>query len=333
MFTDRIRVKLIAGKGGNGIVAWRREKYLPKGGPTGGNGGPGGAVVFKADPEIFSLDWYKNRRILKAENGGSGGPNQRQGKKGGDLVLRVPCGTIIRDINTEEILSDLTDPSSLLKICLGGKGGLGNAFFKSATNQAPAYSTLGKEGDAIDVELELKLVADIGFVGWPNAGKSTLLAALTQSQAKIGAYPFTTLSPNLGYLELSDYRQVVLADIPGIIEKAHLNKGLGLEFLRHIERTKALFFVIDGAAIDGRDPIEDFRVLLRELQSYNTEILNKPFFILLNKCDEDDFTEKTEHFLENMPQYRDRIISISARDGRGLNRVLERIESLNFDQE
>nr|MCH9703351.1 GTPase ObgE [Chlamydiota bacterium] len=246
MFTDRIRLKLIAGRGGNGVVAWRREKYLPKGGPYGGNGGPGGSITIEACEQTASLDAFRYQRIIKGENGGSGGSNNRQGKRGKERVIKVPPGTLIKDADSGAVLFDFTKAGERFMICEGGKGGLGNTFFRRSTNRAPNFCTPGKEGQERAVELELKSIADVGLVGFPNAGKSTLIGQLTRSKAKIGAYPFTTLKPNLGVLEYDYDKRITFADIPGIIEGAHENRGLGLEFLRHIERTRLLLFVIDG---------------------------------------------------------------------------------------
>ena len=254
MFIDRVTIELAAGKGGNGVVAWRREKYIPKGGPCGGNGGKGGSIILQADTQVFSLDWFRNRRILKAENGQAGGSNNRQGKNGKDLVLKVPCGTLVKDMTTGEILHDFTADKEEFVLCRGGKGGKGNDCFKSPTNQAPNYCTEGTEGGQVKVELELKLIADVGLVGFPNAGKSTLISALADVKVKIAPYPFTTLQPNLGFIQCEDYSRIYIADIPGIIEGAHQNRGLGFEFLRHIERTRLLLFVLDASGIDGRNP-------------------------------------------------------------------------------
>ncbi|MCP5469167.1 MAG: GTPase ObgE [Chlamydiales bacterium] len=306
MFTDKVRIKLIAGKGGNGAVAWRREKYIPKGGPYGGNGGPGGSIVFVADPQIESLDAYTYRRIQKAENGGAGGSNNRQGRRGKVLKLRVPPGTLIKDAETKEILYDLTEEGEEWLVCQGGRGGLGNTYFKSATNRAPNFSTPGKPGEELAVELELKSIADVGLVGFPNAGKSTFITQVTRSKAKIGAYPFTTLHPNLGHYEYDFGKRILFADIPGIIEGAHQNRGLGLEFLRHIERTKVLLFVIDGS---GEDPEKDLETLEKELEAHNPELLKKPRVIAWNKSDLD----------HKVPEG---VVSISALTGEGIETLI-----------
>lgn len=328
MFVDRVVVELIAGRGGNGVVAWRREKYIPKGGPCGGNGGAGGSVILESDSQLSSLDFFRNRRILKAENGGQGGPNNRQGKKGATLTLKVPCGTIVKDSTTDEVLFDFTESGQVFEICKGGKGGLGNDFFKSPTNQAPNYATPGKAGERIEVELELKLIADVGLVGFPNAGKSTLINTLARGRAKVGAYPFTTLFPNLGFIERPSSKRIWLADIPGIISGASDNRGLGLEFLRHIERTKLILFLLDASGIDGRDPSSDLAILRKELSAYSDEILTRPFLVVLNKIDDDASQEHIKHFFKEYPKLKGKCLQISAITGEGLDQLKETICSM-----
>lgn len=281
MFTDRVTIHLLAGRGGNGVTAWTRAKFLPKGGPCGGNGGKGGSVHITASHDLFSLDHFRNTRILKAKNGGDGGSNCRAGKQGSNHILRVPCGTLVKNVATGDIIADLTDDGQTIEICHGGRGGLGNSFFKSPTNRTPTKCTPGRAGEEIEVELELKLIADVGFVGLPNAGKSTLLSALTPHQVKIGDYPFTTLKPNLSYIEFDDYSRIYLADIPGIIKDAHVGRGLGLEFLKHIERSHVLVFILDAS----QTPEEDFTLLKNELAAYNPALLDRPMIICLNKSD------------------------------------------------
>lgn len=325
MFVDRVKLDLKAGKGGDGIIAWRREKYIPKGGPCGGDGGKGGSVILRADSQIFSLDNYRNRRILKAENGAPGGSNHRHGKSGEDLVLKIPCGTLIKDIETGEVLRDMTQDGEEWIICRGGKGGYGNDHFKSPTHQAPYKFTPGQEGEIREVELELKLIADVGLVGFPNAGKSSLITALTRIRPKIAAYPFTTLQPNLGYIELKDLSRIYIADIPGIIEGAHLNKGLGLEFLRHVERTKLLIFVLDASGIDGRTPLNDYQILKDEIRSYNPELLKRPYLVALNKIDDDESLHHIEEFLVKTRIPKKRLFQISALRGDGLEELIPAI--------
>lgn len=325
MFVDRVNLDLFAGKGGNGVVAWRREKFIPKGGPSGGNGGKGGSIILKANAQVFSLEWFRNRRILKAENGHPGASNNRQGRNGKDLVLDVPCGTLVKDAKTGEILHDFTADKEEWMICKGGRGGRGNDSFKTPTRQAPNFCTEGTEGDTSQVELELKLIADVGLVGFPNAGKSTLISALADVKVKIAAYPFTTLQPNLGFIEREDLSRIFIADIPGIIEGAHRNRGLGFEFLRHIERTKLLLFVLDASGIDGRNPIDDYRVLRSELSTYNPAMLDRPYLVVLNKIDAEESAEHCRQFCEIYPLDPAKLFVISALNGDGIPVLLEAI--------
>lgn len=333
MFTDRVKVSLSAGKGGNGVVAWRREKYIPKGGPCGGNGGKGGSIIFQADAQLYSLEDYRNRRILKAENGNPGGSNNRQGRNGKDLVLKVPCGTIIKDVENGEVLKDLTIDGEKWEICKGGRGGKGNDTFKTPTNRAPNTCTPGLPGETAEVELELKLIADVGLVGFPNAGKSTLIKALTHVKVKIAPYPFTTLQPNLGFIQCEDYSRIFIADIPGIIKDAHLNRGLGLEFLRHIERTKLLIYVLDASGTDGRTPDEDYRILRQELESYNPELLERPFLVVLNKIDLEESQEHIKAFKKKFRLPKKILFEASATEGIGIPELQHTIELIAQDEQ
>jgi GTP-binding protein len=328
MFVDSTELTLSAGKGGNGVIAWRREKYIPKGGPTGGNGGRGGSIFLVADNQTVSLQEYRNKRIIVAKNGESGGSNLKQGKGGVDLILKVPCGTLVKDKHTKEILFDLTEHNQKILLCAGGKGGKGNHHFKSSTHQAPYVCTPGTPGESKDVELELKLIADVGLVGMPNAGKSTLIANICYTPVKIGAYPFTTLFPNLGYVHYRDQTKLLVADIPGIIENAHANKGLGLAFLRHVERTSLLIFVIDISGFEGRDPLQDFAILKEEILAYNPAILEKPFLVALNKIDIEGADENISRFLEEVPVPHDRVFALSAHEKLGLAPLVEKMKSL-----
>jgi GTPase len=327
MFVDRVTLTLAAGKGGNGVVAWRREKYIPKGGPCGGNGGKGGSVILQADAQVYSLEWYRNRRILKAENGQAGGSNRRQGRGGKDLILKVPCGTLVKDVHTGEVVYDLTTDQQEVVLCKGGRGGRGNDSFKTPTNRAPNICTEGTEGETRQLELELKLIADVGLVGFPNAGKSTLITALARVKVKIAAYPFTTLQPNLGYIQLPEGKRIFIADIPGIIEGAHRNKGLGFEFLRHIERTKLLIFVLDASGIDGRDPTSDYTVLREEIGKYNPEMLERPYIVALNKIDIDESKANIKQFRKKYKLNASTLYEISAAGGEGLPELLEAIRA------
>lgn len=328
MFIDSLTVKFSAGKGGNGVVAWRREKFIPKGGPAGGNGGKGGSIVLRSDSQMFSLEAFRNRRIVCADNGEAGGGNQRQGKTGSDLILTVPSGTLVKDIDTGEILFDFSENDQEFLICQGGRGGKGNVCFKSPTNQAPDKCTEGTEGETKEVELELKLIADIGLIGMPNAGKSTLMSQITHVPVKIAAYPFTTLYPNLSFVQFDDFSRVLVADIPGIIKDAHLDKGLGLAFLKHIERTSALVFVIDISGIEGRDPLQDFFTLRSELESYDPQMLERPFLVALNKIDEEGAEKHTQEFRNNCGLDPSQIFEIAALIEEGLPPLLESMRAL-----
>lgn len=290
MFVDQVLLELRAGKGGNGIVAWRKEKYLPKGGPYGGNGGLGGSIIIESVSDMYSLEAYRNVRFLKADDGQAGGSNNRTGRNGKNLIVKVPEGTLLKDAETKEVIYDFVGAHEVYTVCKGGKGGKGNTFFKTATNRAPTQCTLGKPGEIRQVELELKLIADIGLVGFPNAGKSTLFNTLAQAEVKIGAYPFTTLHPALGLIHHSDTNSLyckpwVIADIPGIIKGASENKGLGLDFLKHIERTRVLLFVVDVSQIERQAPEEDLQILMDELLRYKQDIADKSMLIALNKID------------------------------------------------
>lgn len=323
MFIDTVIINFSAGKGGNGVVAWRREKFIPKGGPSGGNGGKGGSILLKADAQLFSLDALRNRRIIQAENGLPGGGNLQQGRTGKDLVLKVPCGTLIKDAQTKQILFDFTEDGQEFLLCQGGRGGKGNHCFKSPTNQAPNTCTEGTIGGSKEVELELKLIADVGLIGIPNAGKSTLLSQMSKIAVKIGGYPFTTLHPNLSYIQFEDFSRVFIADIPGIIENAHENKGLGLAFLKHVERTSVLLYVIDGSGFEERNPIEDFEILKKELSAYRADLMNKPFLIALNKADIEGAKEHIEFFTSHYDFPPNTIFPISALTGEGLPTLIE----------
>ncbi len=327
MFIDRIKIQCIAGKGGNGVVAWRREKYIPKGGPAGGNGGKGGSIYLRADHNVYSLDWFTYKRIIRAQDGGAGGSACRQGKNGEDLILKIPCGTLLKDPQTGEILYDFTKDGESFKLCQGGKGGKGNHFFRSSTNQAPNVAKPGTEGETKEVELELKLIADVGIIGFPNAGKSRLLKELADVGVKIAPYPFTTLQPNLGYLYFDDGSKLLLADIPGIIEGAHDNRGLGLEFLRHIERTKALIYIIDAACVDGRDAKEDFKVLQKELKAYEPKLLDRPYLVVLNKCDMEEAEEHIKSLRKSLGK-KHPLFVISAERGDGIADLKAAIQTL-----
>ena len=282
MFVDYVEIQVIAGTGGSGAEAFRREMGVPFGGPSGGDGGRGGSVILEADPNLATLLDFRYQQHYRAERGQHGQGKNRTGRDGADLELRVPAGTVVRDAATGEILGELVQPGQRVVVARGGRGGRGNAAFATPTRQAPRRWEPGGEGEERRIVLELKLIADVGLVGLPNAGKSTLLAAISAATPKIADYPFTTLSPNLGVVQLSEGRSVVVADIPGIIEGAHEGKGLGLRFLRHIERTRTLAFLI---GMDTEDAQSEYELLRNELSSYSVELAEKPHCVLLTKTD------------------------------------------------
>ncbi len=286
MFIDSAKIAIKSGDGGNGCVSFRREKYVPKGGPNGGDGGKGGDVIFVADNSLATLIDFRYKRIYKAQNGKHGMGGDKTGKNGEDIIIRVPCGSIIKDANSHEVLADLTAAGDTYIAAKGGKGGRGNNWFATSTNQTPREAEPGRPGKEYDIEIELKLLADVGLVGLPNAGKSTLISKISAAKPKIADYPFTTLQPNLGIVRYKDYQSFVVADIPGLIEGAHTGKGLGIRFLKHIERTKLLVFLIDATQMEyKKKKTEDYDILINELKSYEENLVKKPRIICLTKID------------------------------------------------
>ncbi|MBF2005776.1 MAG: GTPase ObgE [Chlorogloeopsis fritschii C42_A2020_084] len=281
-FIDQAEIEVEAGKGGDGIVAFRREKYVPAGGPSGGNGGKGGSIYFRADENLQTLLDFRYNHKFKAENGGRGGPNNRTGANGKDLIIEVPCGTVVYDAQTGDLLGDLVEPGQTLLIAAGGKGGLGNQHFLSNRNRAPEYALPGLPGEVKQLRLELKLLAEVGIIGLPNAGKSTLISALSAARPKIADYPFTTLVPNLGVVRKPTGDGTVFADIPGLIEGASQGTGLGHDFLRHIERTRVLLHLIDATS---DDVIRDYNTIQQELQAYGRGLAERSQVLALNKID------------------------------------------------
>jgi GTPase len=281
-FIDHARIKVRAGNGGSGISSFRREKFVPMGGPDGGDGGRGGDIVVRADSNLATLLDYSYRDFWKAEDGNHGSGANKSGLSGDDVVLPVPPGTVVRDADSGELLAELLDDGQHAVVARGGRGGKGNAFFATSTHQSPREYQPGEDGEARTLDLELKLIADVGLVGQPNAGKSTLLSVISKAHPKIADYPFTTLSPNLGVVQLSDGRTFVVADIPGIIEGAHEGKGLGLQFLRHIERTRLLAFLVP---IDSMDWQAEYDQLRGEVSSYSAELAQKPHCVVFSKMD------------------------------------------------
>jgi GTPase len=285
-FVDEVSIRVKAGDGGDGAVAWRREKFIPRGGPAGGDGGKGGDVVLEVDPQLLTLLDYRYVHDHRARNGEKGGGSDMNGKDGGDLVLRVPPGTVVKDAGTGEVLADLTGSSGRFVVAKGGRGGLGNMNFATSTNQAPRYAEDGTPGQARELQLELKLLADVGIVGYPNAGKSTLISRISRARPKIADYPFTTLTPNLGVVSWRGERSFVVADIPGLIEGAHQGAGLGHQFLRHVERCRVLVHLIEGASPEpGRSPRADLAAIDRELALYSPTLAGKPQILAVTKVD------------------------------------------------
>jgi GTP-binding protein len=285
LFVDQVTVTLKAGRGGDGCVSFRREARVPKGGPDGGRGGDGGSVVFFSDENISSLAYFRFHPIAKAKNGAPGEGGNRHGKRGADIRLGVPVGTVVRESDGGPVLHDFTAHGRSWVAARGGKGGRGNASYATSTHQAPREWQPGRPGEEKELFLELKLIADVGLVGFPNAGKSTLISRLSAARPLIADYPFTTLAPNLGVVDLGEYRSFVLADIPGLIEGAHRGQGLGIRFLRHIERTRVLVHVVDVSPYTGRDPLDDHGVIMKELEAFSAEVASRPLVIAANKID------------------------------------------------
>jgi GTP-binding protein len=285
MFVDQVKVTLCAGKGGNGCVSFRRESRVPRGGPNGGRGGVGGSIYLDSDENLNSLVSFRFHPINKAKKGAHGEGRDRHGKKGEDLHLRVPVGTIVREKNKEEVLFDFTSPGQNYLAAKGGKGGRGNASYASSTHQAPREREEGQPGEEKDFILELKLIADVGLIGFPNVGKSTLISKISAAKPVIADYPFTTLIPNLGVVDVDEFRSFVIADIPGLIEGAHLGHGLGIKFLRHVERTKILIHLIDVSPYTERDPVQDFRAVMKELEAFSPRLVKRHQILVANKID------------------------------------------------
>ncbi|MGG6431070.1 GTPase ObgE [Anoxybacillus sp. D401a] len=327
MFVDQVKIYVKGGDGGNGMVAFRREKYVPKGGPAGGDGGKGGDVVFVVDEGLRTLMDFRYQRHFKAPRGEHGMSKNQHGKNAEDLIVKVPPGTVVIDDETKEVIADLTEHGQRFVVAKGGRGGRGNTRFATASNPAPEIAENGEPGQERYVTLELKLLADVGLVGFPSVGKSTLLSVVSAAKPKIAAYHFTTIVPNLGVVETEDGRSFVMADLPGLIEGAHQGVGLGHQFLRHIERTRVIVHVIDMAAMEGRDPYEDYLVINEELKQYNLRLTERPQIIVANKMDmpnaEQHLREFKEKLKEDVP-----IFPISAVTRQGLRELLFAIADL-----
>lgn len=322
MFIDYAKIELVAGNGGNGAIAFRREKYIPKGGPSGGNGGNGGSIIIKADRNLHTLLDFRYKKKYAAKNGAAGSNSLKDGKGAEDLIIRVPVGTVVKDLETDEIIADLDSDEKEFTAAKGGRGGKGNSNFATPTNQAPRFAEDGKPGESINIILELKLLADVGLVGFPNAGKSTFISAVSAAKPKIADYPFTTLQPNLGIVQYKEYQSFTVADIPGIIEGAHEGKGLGHKFLRHIERTGILLIMIDCTEENLK---EKYSIILNELEEYSDLLAEKSKIVVLTKADllyEDDLKKIAK---KKFPGYKDKVFVISSASGLGVNDLLDEL--------
>lgn len=330
MFADSARIIIKSGKGGDGHVSFRREKYVPSGGPDGGDGGHGGNIIFQVDEGMNTLNNFRHKRKYAAENGEDGKKRNCHGKNGEDMIVKVPAGTIIREAESDKVIADMSGTNVRQVILRGGKGGLGNQNYATATMQAPKYAQPGQPGIELEVRLELKVIADVGLVGFPNVGKSTLLSRVTNAQPKIANYHFTTLNPNLGVVDLEGTSGFVIADIPGLIEGASQGVGLGHAFLKHIERTKVMIHMVDAASVEGRDPIADIYAINKELENYNPQLLEKPQVIAANKIDA--IYDETESALPALKAEFEsqgiKVFPISAVSGQGLKELLYHVNEL-----
>lgn len=325
VFIDRVKIRVRGGRGGNGVTAFRREKYVPRGGPSGGDGGRGGDVWLEADESLNTLLHLRYNPEHTAESGRHGEGSNRTGRAGADVVVRVPVGTQVFDAETGELLCDLTAHGARYLAARGGRGGFGNAHFATSTNRAPRYHQQGSPGEERELRLELKLLADVGLVGFPNAGKSTLISAISAARPKIADYPFTTLEPHLGVVDLGDFRTFVVADIPGLIEGAHRGAGLGDRFLRHIERTRLLLHLVDVSSFSGRDPVHDYEVINRELAEYDRKLAEKPQIVVATKLDALDERNRLERLRTRALSDGREFHAISAVTNQGVDELLRAV--------
>jgi GTP-binding protein len=328
-FIDEVSITVQAGDGGRGCVSFRREKYIPRGGPNGGDGGDGGDVVLRSSSRGRNLFPFRYKRLFKAPNGAHGQGKQKAGRKGIDLVIEIPAGTLVKDADTHQVLKDFTKPDEVFIIAKGGRGGKGNTHFKSATHRTPRFAQPGEPGQTLKLRLELKLLADVGLIGLPNAGKSTLLSVISSASPKIADYPFTTLTPNLGVVQVGGGEPFVVADIPGLIDGAHQGAGLGIRFLRHIERTRILVHLIDAAAIDPEHPLEACETVHQEMRLYSPQMAEKLQILVLNKMDIPG-TAKTAKIFQAASAGKP-VILISAVTKKGVDQLLSRIIQLLGD--
>lgn len=330
MFLDRVKIKVMAGDGGNGVTAFRREKFVPRGGPSGGDGGVGGSVWVESTEGLNTLLHLRYNPEHKAERGRHGEGSNRSGKDGSDAIVKVPVGTQVFDVETSELLFDFTEPGQRFLAAKGGKGGWGNAHFATPTRRAPKFHYTGRPGEEKELQLELKLIADVGLVGFPNAGKSTLISVISAAKPKIADYPFTTLEPNLGVVDVGDYKTFVVADIPGLIEGASTGAGLGDRFLRHVERTKLILHLVDVSSLSGRDPVKDYQTINTELAAYDPELAARPQIVVATKIDALDEPERLESLRIRAEQDGKQFLAISSVANTGIKElVFEVVKALD----
>lgn len=327
MFVDTAKIYIKAGNGGNGLVSFRREKYVPAGGPDGGDGGKGGDIIFEVDKDMSTLMDFRYRKVYKAKNGEDGRTAKSSGKDGEDLIIKVPPGSILKDAETGRIIADMVEPGQRFVAARGGKGGWGNVHFATSTRQAPKFAKSGQPGEEREIIIELKLLADVGLIGFPNVGKSTLLSVVSDARPKIANYHFTTLEPNLGVVDLGEGNSFVIADIPGIIEGAHEGVGLGHEFLRHIERTRILIHVVDVSGMEGRDALSDFDIINKELSEFNEELSRKLQIVAANKMDLPGAQEEFAHFKKTLEERGYKVFGISAATNTGVRELMLYVSS------
>jgi GTP-binding protein len=325
MFIDRVKIRIEGGHGGNGVTAFRREKFVPRGGPSGGDGGRGGDVWIVGDASLNTLLHLRYNPLHLAGRGLHGEGSNRSGKEGADVMVRVPLGTQVFDPQTNELLFDCDSDGQRWLAAHGGRGGFGNAHFASSTNRAPRYHQEGSEGEEFELQLELKLLADVGLLGYPNAGKSTFISTVSAARPKIADYPFTTLEPHLGVVDLGDFRTFVVADMPGLIEGAHEGHGLGDRFLRHVERTKLLLHLVDMSSVSGRDPVSDYEVINRELAAYDPQLAARPQIVVATKIDALDEPERVESLRRRADQDERKFFAISSVTGAGVRELINAV--------
>ncbi len=328
MFVDQVKITVRAGNGGDGCCSFRREKFIPRGGPDGGDGGKGGDVVFTAISNLRTLLDLRYQQLFRAENGRPGSGRLRTGKSGQDCIIKVPVGTVVKDYETGEVLADLTEEFQEFIPAHGGRGGLGNDHFKSSTNRAPRKTIPGEPGESRVLRVELKLLADVGIIGFPNAGKSTLISKISNAKPKIAGYPFTTLVPNLGLVKVGGYESFIAADIPGLIEGAHEGKGLGTRFLKHTERTHIIIHMIDFSGFCERDPVSDYEVIQRELKNFSEDLFEKPQVLVASKIDHPEAEEKFSKYRDQLLELNPNVFAISSVTGKGLKELVSEVYRL-----